>query len=58
MKMSRLRIGNRCSIGPRAVVLYDAFLEDDVCLDGLSLVMKGETLGKGTCWRGSPAATV
>jgi non-ribosomal peptide synthetase-like protein len=58
MKMSRLRIGNRCSIGPRAVVLYDALLEDDVCLDGLSLVMKGETLGQGTCWRGSPAATV
>jgi len=56
MKMSRLRIGNRCSIGPRAVVLYDAILEDDVWLDGLSLVMNGETLSQGTSWRGSPAS--
>ena len=56
MKMSRLRIGNRCSIGPRAVVLYDAVLEDGVRLDGLSLVMKGETLARNTRWQGSPAA--
>jgi non-ribosomal peptide synthetase-like protein len=58
MKMSRLRIGNRCSIGPRAVVLYDAVLEDGVRLDGLSLVMKGETLARNTRWQGSPAATL
>ncbi len=55
MKMSRVRIGNRCSIGPRAVVLYDSVLEDDVSLDALSLVMKGETLSRGTSWHGSPA---
>jgi len=55
MKMSRLRVGNRCSIGPRAVILYDAVLEDEVLLDGLSLVMKGETLAGSTCWHGSPA---
>ncbi len=55
MKMSRLSIGSRCSVGPRAVVLYDAVLEDDVCLDALSLVMKGETLARGTSWHGSPA---
>jgi len=55
MKMSRLRIGKRCGIGPRSVILYDAILEDDVELDALSLVMKGETLRRGTCWHGSPS---
>ncbi len=55
MKMSRLQIGNRCTIGPRAVILYDATLEDGVELEGLSLVMKGETLAGNGCWRGSPA---
>ncbi len=58
MKMSRLQIGNRCSIGPRAVILYDAALEDAVVLDALSLVMKGETLAGNSCWRGSPARRV
>ncbi|HHD64706.1 MAG TPA: peptide synthetase, partial [Desulfobulbaceae bacterium] len=55
MKMSRLRIGDSCSIGPRAVILYDAILEQEVTLDALSLVMKGETLAAATCWHGSPA---
>jgi len=55
MKMSRLRIGNGCSVGPRAVVLYDSVLEDDVRLDALSLVMKGETLPAGSRWCGAPA---
>jgi len=55
MKMSRLRIGDGCSIGPRAVILYDAVLEDGVRLAPLSLVMKGETLARDTCWQGSPA---
>jgi len=55
MKMSRLRIGNRCSVGPRSVILYDSTLEDGVILDGLSLVMKGETLSGTSHWQGSPA---
>jgi len=55
MKMSRLRIGNRCSVGPRAVILYDSILEDGVELDGLSLIMKGETLAGHSRWHGSPA---
>ena len=44
MKMSRLKVGNGCSDGPRAVILYNSVLEDRVRLDPLSLVMKGETL--------------
>ena len=55
MKMSHLRVGNGCSVGPRAVVLYDSVLEDDVKLDALSLVMKGETLPAGSRWCGAPA---
>ncbi len=55
MKMSRLKIGNGCSIGPRAVILYDSVLEDGVRLDALSLVMKGEILPSNTHWCGAPA---
>ena len=58
MKMSHVRIGRRCTIGPRAVVLYDTEVGDDASLDGLSLVMKGESLPAGTAWRGIPARRV
>jgi len=55
MKMSRLSIGNRCSIGPRSVILYDAVLEDGAVLDGLTLIMKGETVSASSRWHGVPA---
>jgi len=55
MKMSRLNIGSGCSIGPRAVILYDSVLEDRVRLHALSLVMKGETLPADSFWCGAPA---
>ena len=58
MKMSRLNIGSRCSVGPRAVILYDSVLEDRVRLHALSLVMKGETLPAGSSWCGAPAQRV
>jgi non-ribosomal peptide synthetase-like protein len=58
MKMSTVNIGKRCSIGGRAVVLYDSNVGDDVHLDALSLVMKGESLPAGTSWRGIPARLV
>ena len=53
--MSRLNIGSGCSIGPRAVILYDSVLEDRVRLHALSLVMKGETLPADSFWCGAPA---
>lgn len=58
MKMSYIKIGNGCSIGPRAVILYDSVLEDGVRLDAFSLVMKGELLPKNTRWQGSPSDKV
>jgi non-ribosomal peptide synthetase-like protein len=55
MKMSTVRIGAGCAVGPRAVVLYDSQLEAGAKLDALSLVMKGECLLAKTEWRGIPA---
>ncbi|HWG41810.1 MAG TPA: Pls/PosA family non-ribosomal peptide synthetase [Gemmataceae bacterium] len=55
MKMSTVSIGAGCTVGPRAVVLYDSQLEEGAELDALSLVMKGERLPAETQWRGIPA---
>jgi len=54
MKVGYVVIGARCSIGARSIVLYDTEIEDDVRLESLSLVMKGEKLTAGTRWAGSP----
>jgi non-ribosomal peptide synthetase-like protein len=55
MKMSTVTVGPRCSVGSRAVVLYDAEVGEGAELDSLSLVMKGESLPAGSRWRGIPA---
>jgi non-ribosomal peptide synthetase-like protein len=55
IKMGPVRIGNRCSVGAMATVLYGTEMEDGACLEDLSLLMKGETLRSGTRWRGIPA---
>ena len=55
MKMSTIRIGDGCTVGTMAFVLYDTVMEAGSKLDGLSLLMKGETLPAGTCWAGIPA---
>jgi non-ribosomal peptide synthetase-like protein len=55
MKVAGVRVGQRTTVGLKATVLYDTTLEDDVCLGDLSLLMKGETLPKGTRWQGTPA---
>jgi non-ribosomal peptide synthetase-like protein len=58
MKMSTVKVGAGCAVGPRAVVLYDSELEPGAELDALSLVMKGETIPATTTWRGIPARLV
>jgi non-ribosomal peptide synthetase-like protein len=55
MKMSHVRIGNRCSVGAGALVLYDTHMADGSSLEDLSLLMKGEALPAGTSWTGIPA---
>ncbi|KAB8182919.1 Pls/PosA family non-ribosomal peptide synthetase [Microbispora catharanthi] len=57
MKMSTVTVRSGASIGPRAVVLYDSVVGEDVSLGALSLLMKGEQLTPGTSWRGIPAQT-
>ncbi|MDP4207808.1 MAG: amino acid adenylation domain-containing protein [Bacteroidota bacterium] len=54
MKMSHVNIGNNCTIGSLSVILYDTRMQDDSYLQGLSLIMKGESLPEGTQWQGAP----
>lgn len=54
MKVGSVKIGARCSIGARSIILYDSEIGDDVKLEPLSLVMKGEKLANETSWTGSP----
>lgn len=54
MKADNLRIGNECTVGNMAVVLYDTNMQTGSSLDSLSLLMKGETLPNFSCWQGIP----
>jgi non-ribosomal peptide synthetase-like protein len=55
MKSASLKIGDECSIGNMAVVLYDTEMQKGTNLAPLSLVMKGETLTPFTRWHGIPS---
>ena len=55
MKMSNLYIGKNATVGPMSVVLYDSSMKNGAVLDGLSLLMKGETLPSSSAWFGIPA---
>ena len=55
MKTSYVHVGDSATVGPMAVVLYDSTMKDGASLNGLSLLMKGETLPTGTMWEGIPA---
>ena len=54
MKVGSIKIGKRTSIGARSIILYDTEVGDEVKMDPLSLVMKGEKLPDKTSWGGSP----
>jgi non-ribosomal peptide synthetase-like protein len=54
MKVGPIKIGKRCSIGARTIILYDSEVGDDVRVDALSLIMKGENLQPNSDWGGSP----
>jgi non-ribosomal peptide synthetase-like protein len=55
MKTSHIRVGRNASVGTMAVVLYDSDMQEGSTLNGLSLLMKGETLAAWTHWEGIPA---
>lgn len=54
MKVGKVNIGERNSIGAATIILYNAELGNDVKMEPLSLVMKGENIPEGTSWGGSP----
>ncbi len=56
MKASIVQIGDRCTVGNMAVVLYDTEMKDGSSVGPLSLLMKGETLAPDTSWVGIPTA--
>ena len=55
MKIGRVEIGRRVTVGVRSTILYDTHVGDDVRLGPLTLVAKGERLPAATRWEGSPA---
>jgi non-ribosomal peptide synthetase-like protein len=57
-KSDYIRLGNRCSVGPLAVVHYGVSTGDNVVLDADSFLMKGEILDSCTGWCGNPAKLV
>jgi len=54
MKVGPVKIGKRCSVGARTIILYDSEIGDNVNVDALSLIMKGENLQSDSSWGGSP----
>lgn len=58
MKLGRIRIGDKCTVGASATVLYDVELEEGVGVSDLSLIMKGETMPAYTEWQGIPGQRV
>lgn len=57
-KADRLKIGNNCSIGNMAFILYDTEMETGAKLGPLSVLMKGERLPASTSWAGIPCEQV
>jgi non-ribosomal peptide synthetase-like protein len=58
MKVGPVIIGKRSTIGARTIVLYESEVGEDVRVEALSLIMKGEKLPPGTSWAGSPVKSV
>jgi non-ribosomal peptide synthetase-like protein len=56
MKVSVVTVGDFCSVGNMAVVLYDTEMQAGSSIGPLSLLMKGETLPPQTKWAGIPTA--
>jgi non-ribosomal peptide synthetase-like protein len=58
MKIGRVEIGARSSVGARSIILYDTQVGEQAHLGPLTLVAKGECLPARTRWEGSPAVPV
>ncbi len=58
MKVGPVKVGKKCSIGAKTIILYDSEIGDNVNIEALSLVMKGENLQSDSSWGGSPIKPV
>jgi len=58
MKVGKVSIGARTTIGTRSIILYESVVGNDVIVEPLSLIMKGEQLPDATKWAGSPVKAV
>ncbi|MDQ1805499.1 amino acid adenylation domain-containing protein [Chryseobacterium sp. CKR4-1] len=54
MKIGSVKIGKQTTINSRTIILYDTEIGNNVNVDALSLIMKGEVLSDNTSWHGSP----
>lgn len=57
-KADRLRIGDGCSVGNMAIVLYGTEMQAGSALGPLSVLMKGEELPALTHWHGVPCEPI
>ncbi len=55
MKSDTINIGECCSVGNMAVVLYGTRMENGATLESLSVLMKGESLPRWSRWHGIPS---
>ncbi len=55
MKSDTIDIGQYCSVGNMAVVLYGTRMEEGAALESLSVLMKGEALPSWSRWQGIPS---
>jgi non-ribosomal peptide synthetase-like protein len=58
MKVGAIKIGKRCSVGAKTIILYDSEIGDNVVIAPLSLIMKGEKLESESEWVGSPVKPI
>jgi len=58
MKSSYVKVGDECTVGNMAVVLYDTEMQRASYLGPLSLLMKGETLSPLGRWHGIPTVQI
>lgn len=58
MKVAPLKIGDQCSVGNMAVILYGTEMRKRSWLGPLSLLMKGETLPEASRWYGIPTQPI
>ena len=57
-KADRLKIGDGCTVGNMAVVLYGTEMQPESVLGPLSVLLKGEILPSRTSWHGIPCERV